>query len=140
MTVNRRDGLDATEFSKWLREQKEIDSKDGYLATNIDYLWTNWKTNGEWMMIEEKRHCSEPKSWQVKMFETLDSACKKGDIKYRGFYILTFENTSPNDGLIWLHGNQITKEELIKFLRFEITLPDIIVISKDRKGLPEFKK
>jgi hypothetical protein len=41
MTTKRHDGKDATEFSKWLRDQKEIDSSLGYITTNIDFLWKN---------------------------------------------------------------------------------------------------
>ena len=53
MTQKRRDG-NSTEFGLWLREQPEIDSKYGYVTTNIDFFWCNYKSN-EWMLIEEKR-------------------------------------------------------------------------------------
>lgn len=44
----------STEFGLWLREEKEIDSSLGFIATNLDYVWCNYK-NGLWMIIEEKR-------------------------------------------------------------------------------------
>jgi len=107
----------STEFGLWLREQKEIDSSLGYLATNIDYVWCNHKT-GDWMLIEEKRYMSEPKLWQKKIFSLLYQCCKDHP-KFHGFHTLQFENTSPEDGKIFLDSTEITKEELIKFLQFE---------------------
>ena len=115
MTQQRRDSH-STEFGIWLRQQEGIDSKLGYTATNIDFLWTNYKT-GEWMLIEEKRYKQEPKFPQTKMFELLHNSIK--DDKYRGFYYLVFENTSPDDGRMWLDTKEITKQELIDFLQFK---------------------
>ena len=54
MTRQRNDSH-STEFGIWLRVQPQIDSSLGFLASNIDYCWTNYKT-GEWMFIEEKRY------------------------------------------------------------------------------------
>ena len=54
MTRKRYD-KHSTEFGLWLREQKELDSKFGYVATNLDYMWKNYKT-GLWMFLEEKRY------------------------------------------------------------------------------------
>jgi len=59
MTRKRNDSH-STEFGLWLREQNEIDSSLGYLATNIDFMWTNYKT-GQWMILEEKRYESKVK-------------------------------------------------------------------------------
>jgi len=116
MTKQRNDSH-STEFGLWLRVQPEIDSKLGYIATNIDYVWKNYKT-GEWMIIEEKRYNSVVKEWQRKMFKMLHSVCRF-DKNYHGFNLLVFEKTGPDDGHIFLNGNQISKEYLIKFLKFE---------------------
>lgn len=116
MTRQRNDSH-STEFGLWLREQKEIDSSLGFVATNVDYLWRNYKT-GCWMLIEEKRYGSIAKYPQTEMFSLLDRACKN-DPKYKGFHYLIFENTSPEDGSITLDGQQISKDDLIKFLKFE---------------------
>ena len=116
MTTKRRDEH-STEFGLWLREQSEIDSKLGYIATNIDYMWENWKT-GKWMMIEEKRHNRQPAKWQKQMFAILNW-CAKHHPKFIGFYVLVFENTSPDDGKIWVNGKEITKTQLVSFLRME---------------------
>ena len=106
----------STEFGLWLRKQSEIDSSIGFLATNIDYMWHNYQT-GLWMLIEEKRHGSQSKRWQQEMFDMLDKAAKH-DPDYRGFHMLVFENTDPDDGKMWLDGQSIDRDGLIAFLRF----------------------
>lgn len=121
MTQQRIDDK-STEFGLWLRKQKEIDSDLGYLATNIDYMWKNYNSD-YWMLIEEKRKCTEIKNWQNQMFETLDKAII--DKNYKGFHKIIFENTCPEDGKIWLDTKLITKEQLIEFLRFRLKIEDI---------------
>ena len=113
MTVKRRDNH-STEFGLWLREQPEIDSNLGYLATNIDYVWYNYKTK-KWMFIEEKRYGYKPKSWQRSIFKLIHQSIKS--LTYCGFHLLVFENSNPDDGKIWLDNKEITKEDLITFLK-----------------------
>jgi hypothetical protein len=102
----------------WLRDQEELDSKTkGFVATNIDYLWRNWKT-GDWMLVEEKRHGSEIRFAQKIAFDILDRVCQE-DPQYHGFHVLIFENTSPEDGKIFLDGKEITVDDLLVFLQFQ---------------------
>ncbi len=116
MTRQRNDSH-STEFGLWLRQQPEIDSKRcGYIATNIDYVWNNYKT-GKWMLIEEKRYGRCVGFPQSDIFELVHNACV-GDKNYCGFHILIFENTSPDDGWISLDGERVTKDELMSFLQF----------------------
>ncbi len=115
MTTQRRDDH-STEFGLWLRNQNEIDSGLGFIATNIDYMWRNYKT-GQWMFIEEKRYGKAPKYPQTAMFEVADNAARN-DPNYKGFHYLIFEKTSPDDGLIRLDNQLISREQLILFLRF----------------------
>lgn len=115
MTTQRRDNH-STEFGIWLRKQSEIDSKLGFVATNIDYLWRNYKTQ-DWMFIEEKRFGKTPQYPQTAMFDLVDKVARN-DPMYKGFHFLTFEKTSPEDGAIILDGSQITSNDLIDFLRF----------------------
>lgn len=116
MTRQRNDAH-STEFGLWLREQKEIDSHLGYVATNLDYVWANYKDKN-WMLIEEKRYNSEPTYAQIQLFKKIHSACKS-DQTYKGLHLLVFEKTSPDDGRIFLDRKEITKDQLIRFLRFE---------------------
>jgi len=129
MTQKRRDDK-STEFGLWLREQSEIDSKYGYVATNIDYVWRNYKT-GQWIFIEEKRYNAQPKFYQQEIFDLLDW-CGKHHPKFNGFHTIIFENTSPDDGKIYLDGTEITKHQLIGFLRFD---PNFM----QRKGMDQLE-
>ena len=116
MTTQRRDAH-STEFGLWLRKQKEIDSGLGYVASNIDYIWKNYKT-GEWMIIEEKRHGKDCPQWQREIFAMLHHLAKY-DPKYLGFYFVKFENTNPKDGRIWINNKPVTEKLLVKLLKFE---------------------
>jgi len=117
MTRQRNDDH-STEFGIWLRKIKEIDSSLGFTATNIDYIWHNYKT-GDWMLIEEKRYNRDVSFTQKEMFKLVNKAIKNGhnSKKYRGFHLLVFEKTSPEDGKVFLDRKEVTKEELLKFLK-----------------------
>ena len=112
-----------TEFSNWLRSNKQLDSKLGFVTTNIDFLWQNYKT-GQWMLIEEKRHGASLKYAQRKMLELLHKACL-GATGYCGTHLIQFENTSPEDGQIFLNKTEITKQQLTDFLQFKVSYEDI---------------
>jgi hypothetical protein len=115
MTQERRDG-GSTEFGLWLRRQPEIDSNLGYIASNIDYVWKNWKAD-TFMLIEEKRYGWAPKHYQWKIYEHIDSLLA-GSKGYYGFHLLIFENTNPDDGKVWLDGDYITSGDLVEFLQY----------------------
>ncbi len=115
MTQKRRDDH-STEFGLWLREQSEIDSNLGFIATNIDYVWQNYKTD-KWMIIEEKRYGRQPKFYQKKILDLL-RWCGEYHPKFYGVHILIFENTNPDDGKIFWDGKQITRTELLNILSF----------------------
>lgn len=115
MTAQRRDSH-STEFGLWLRNQSEIDSRLGFVATNIDYLWRNYKT-GYWMFIEEKRYGKTPQYPQTALFELVDKVARN-DPMYKGFHYLIFDKTSPDDGIIRLNDQVISREQLISFLKF----------------------
>jgi hypothetical protein len=109
-----------TEFSMWLREQPELDSSKGYITTDVDYVWVNANTD-EFMLIEEKRYGWFVKGTQQKVFRILNAACKH-DKNYRGYHLLTFENTNPQDGGIHLNNKDITTVDLIRFLQFDLEI------------------
>lgn len=124
MTKQRND-THSTEFGLWLRQQlpgqhtdvTSIDSQFGYLATNVDYVWHNWKTR-KWIFIEEKRFGRKPRLWQKQIFDILDR-CARNDNNYNGFYELIFENTNPEDGGICLNGHMVEAKELLEFLQLK---------------------
>lgn len=117
MTQQRRDDK-STEFGLWLRKQPEIDSRnEGFSTTNIDYIWSYYR-EGYWMLLEEKRYRYLPKWSQVNCYKLVDLSARL-DASYRGLHFIIFENTNPDDGAIWLDGRYISRNDLIKFLRFE---------------------
>ena len=116
MTQQRRDS-NSTEFGIWLRQQEEIDSRLGFTTTNIDYMWINYKNN-YWMLIEEKRYGKMPNYYQIEAYMLVDKA-SKADEKYKGFHVLVFEKTSPDDGGIYFDGKFITTIDLLEFLQFK---------------------
>ena len=115
--TRKRNDNHSTEFGLWLREQKDIASNLGYVATNLDYIWENYKTK-YWMLIEEKRYMAELTYAQGEQYKNLFNNIVKSD-HFKGIHLLQFENTNPEDGKIYLNGKEITKEQLLMFLKFE---------------------
>lgn len=109
---------DASSFSDWIREQKRLESKIGFVTTNIDFLWRNYKT-GQWMFIEEKQYMADVNYPQRKSFQMIHSKVKN-DFDYCGFHLVQFEKRSPEDGKIYLNRKLITKERLLDFLAFDM--------------------
>ncbi|MDB4312025.1 hypothetical protein N9937_01215 [bacterium] len=126
MTRQCNNPTEATEFSGWLRKQKEIDSGLGFVTTNLDYMWRNYKTR-QFMFIEEKRYGCIPAFPQTKDFQMLDKMAldSRYSKNYCGFWVLVFEKTSPEDGWIELtrlnakHPQRVSIQQLIRFLMFE---------------------
>jgi hypothetical protein len=87
------------------------------VATNIDYVWQNYKT-GNWMIIEEKRYGHKPRRYQEEILGLLNRCCKH-DLKFHGVHVLVFERTNPDDGNMSWDGRQITRSELLEILRFK---------------------
>lgn len=117
MTIQRSYGND-TNFGKWLRTNDQLDSSNGYVATDVDYVWNDYKSN-RFMLIEEKCNKATSSFPQSQTFKMLDEAIK-GKESYHGFHLLQFDNTSPTDGKIYLDGRQITEGQLVKFFQFEL--------------------
>lgn len=146
MTRQRNDEH-STEYGMWLRAQKELDSvKEKFNISNIDYVINRYgKDNGQWMFVEEKRHGKKMKFPQTEIVKIIDAAIK--DVNYRGFWHIIFENTNPDDGLMFLSrwngiafpdGMQITKEEHLKFLRYELDENQLKAITAGRPNYADF--
>ena len=112
-----------TPFSNWLRAT-EIKAS----CHDIDYVWHNYKDN--WFMtLEEKTHNGTQsiaqKDTQAIVFQFLRSASPrevltihgKQTLEYKGHHVIVMENTTPDNGSVKLDGKQITKENLLRFLR-----------------------
>ena len=126
MTKPQLDGKSVTAFSAWLRNCKELDSRLGYTNTNLDYMWSMYKNDKCWMLIEEKRF---RKGWldfaQDKAFQHLDSICGS-DPTYRGFHLVVFEFDTPDSGWVNIDCKRVTTAQLIEFLQFKAS-PEMYV-------------
>ena len=114
--TRKRNDSHGTEFGLWIRGIERVASRLGYIATDLDYVWQNYKT-GYIMLIEEKRRMSRMTFPQKQTFRELDEMFKSNPM-YRGFHLLQFENLSPEDGAIFWDGVEITSDELIERLQF----------------------
>ncbi|MBM3182272.1 MAG: hypothetical protein FJZ86_18290 [Chloroflexi bacterium] len=124
MTKQRilNDGKDS-DFSSWLRMQDEISSEKGFISTDIDFLWRNYKT-GEWMILEEKTHGAIVPRWQGQFLMLIDSLGEK-DKLYKGTYLVRFENTDPDNGRIMVNKRLLSRNDFISFLRFELKIDPV---------------
>lgn len=116
MTRQRND-THSTEFGLWLRQQHELESGLGFVATNLDYVWANYKT-GDWMLIEEKRYAARCTLCQKELFQWVHRACVR-DPHYHGLHLLCFEVTSPDDGAIFWNNVPISRATLLELLSFK---------------------
>lgn len=122
-----------TKFSLWIRKNCK-DSKDGLTLTNIDFLFSEYKKK-RIMIIEEKTHGKTTLSFgQSQIFKLLDAALKFAPIepwKYDGIFVVSFSNEDPDDSdKILINNIQVTKQQLIDFLNFDISFFDILQPTK----------
>ena len=85
-----------TPFSEWIRNCHHIRSEKKFTLTDIDFVWKNYET-GYWILMEEKCKMSDLTFAQEKTFVELDKTARN-DPYYNGFYVVRFENTTPDDG------------------------------------------
>lgn len=119
MTRKEITGIRSLDFSQWVRE-KLPDSSTGFCASDLDFILWNWKTK-KVMFLEIKTRNSYPKYFQKSMYNNLHKWIKNGidaDWKYYGFHLIVFENTTFEDGKCYLDNEEISEQELIKFLSF----------------------
>lgn len=151
INYNEDGHTESTEFGLWLRQQKSLLSHDGYNFTNIDFLCYKFKAN-EFIFLEEKRNQTKAKrkgqpiagldDGQYLAFKFLHDRVRH-DPKYKGFYLLRFSNTSPENGCMWFkklftttntknHKTvEISKEQLIIFFQtLEMPCKDMNEIEK----------
>lgn len=124
----------ATPFSDWLRSSQcpeELSSKF-FDCENLDYVWFNYR-EGWFIIIEEKQF---GKNISVNQLDThrvihqlLEIGAKSGipietmrgkrKIEYRGYYIVVFSNSTPDDSeWIKINGVLCGKNELLHLLKF----------------------
>jgi hypothetical protein len=105
-----------TPFSLWIRNLRYPLNSGNYDAQNLDYIWFHYR-QGWFITIEEKRFGHQSRNAQsdthsiVSQLLTLASGQSvmtmrgKRPIVYRGHYIVSFEQTTPDDSA-WVRINQ----------------------------------
>jgi hypothetical protein len=156
-----------TGFGRWMRAQPQLSSARGIVRTDTDHTILRYKTHSQGrnfqllMDIEVKEHGSLPRDDQrdihsfkhqmisktgrniegsktrrtMKLFSVMSN--RKVNVRYLGFYLLRFENTSPDDSawIEWDH-KRITKDTLIAILAMDVdpydTTRSMIELLRDR--------
>jgi len=124
-----------TPFSNWLRTRKEIDSYLGYRACDVDFFWGFERgciVVTKHMFLEEKRWLGEPRPFQWRIIERMHEI-HLPHTDYYGYHLIQFENTSPEDGLIFVDRMETSKDDFIKFLQFKDVSKHAFADLKNRK-------
>jgi hypothetical protein len=147
MTTKQRNDSHSTEFGLWLRNQRSLDSRlYGFDGENLDYVWFAYR-DGWVITIEEKRHGAAQAVPQRDTHSIINQMLQyasnreyltmrgKRKIEYRGYYLIQFENTTPDDSQwIKINGHEYTSQELLFLLRFGqlISLPPLSLMDMKR--------
>lgn len=108
-------------------------AKSGFTATDLDLIVRD--KSGRIMLIETKRRLADMKEHQRITFQILHEALKrlngetinvkafnsKMNIKvdYRGFKLIQFENTSFEDGSVFVNGVETDEDGIRRLLSFQ---------------------
>ena len=107
-------------FSRWVRSNLR-DSYDNFRVYDIDFVLWDKKTR-EVRLLELKsfgKDVAPDQKLMLKMFaDTFSRGIADGWV-YKGVHLLQFEKSSFEDGKVYLNKEEITEQELIKFLNFE---------------------
>jgi hypothetical protein len=110
-------------LSDWVRA-KLPDSKLGYMVSDFDFILFNYKSK-KIIFIESKTFNKQIATWQRKLFTMLNRWLKNGtDDGYTnfGFHLVTFQNSSFEDGKVYFDNKEVTESELINKLSFNGSL------------------
>ena len=113
-------GVRELAFSSWIRKELP-DSASGFCVTNQDWVFWNWKTR-QLLLAEEKTRNGKVAKWFYRLIADIihpalcSYARAHDDIDYRGYHLIQFENTGPDDGKIYFDEIERTKTVLRDFL------------------------
>lgn len=148
MTKQRQYGED-TPLNNWIRSHPALDSRYGYVGTDVDLTWYNYD-KAFIMLLEHKERMGVVGPSQEATLAVLDQALTWGlsdpsrkliarrypipeRVYYCGLHTIRCENTSPLDGAVYIDDVKVTQAQFLQFLQFEWT-PTIKVYyeQKDR--------
>ena len=151
MTTRRRSGDDRTPFGKWLRDNPRLQSQDGFVVSDADWVWHQCKVRVQhawtWeiqnlMWIEEKQFQQFRNTLTRSQQDTLSILGqlingkqrprrakvwspyneREVTVRFWGGFLLQFSHSGPGDSE-WIkwHGKYVVKEQLEQILRFELS-------------------
>ena len=113
-------------FSNWIRRNLP-NSETGFSVSDVDFMLWNWQRR-EVMFVEVKTHGKELSTGQRRQFWRMHDWVTKGTAEtgwnYKGWVIVTFENTSFEDGKCYISSInmtqpiEVTEARLIELLSF----------------------
>ena len=124
MTRQEQTGERDLYFSDWCR-QNLPDSDTGMSIYDIDFYMFNWlkhlkNKNGEHLLVEVKSRNKRMNKGQKMMYESLSKWISEGASKegwrYKGFFCIRFENTSFEDGKVFVNDKESSEEEIRELL------------------------
>lgn len=114
--TKRRNHSGGEPVGLWFRDIEELDSWKGHRFNNIDFMYQNECIEEHpFLLMETKCRKAIAKPWQMRSILTIHNRLAGSD-GYKGFYIVTFENTTPDDGRMWVGNIEITRDEFIQML------------------------
>lgn len=122
MTKQEQTGERSLEFSRWIRENLP-DSQTGLCVTNIDWVFYNWRTK-KLMLCEEKTHMAKLSKWFEMLISyviepALRAFCRYHAIQYKGYHLIQFDGTSPDDGKIFVNGKLMDKKAFTSWISLQ---------------------
>lgn len=115
----------STKMNDWIRMCCKP-PKEGLLVSDLDFIFFDFKKR-RMKLIEVKTYNAKIKDWQRRLYKRIDSALKNkkhecGDyFEYEGFFLIVLSDETPETSdTITINNIKTTKEQLIKFLDFEI--------------------
>ena len=142
MTREHQGYGEPTPFSDWLRGLPEPLDSSRISNQNLDYIWHDYRTN-QLLTIEEKRHRGASRPAQTDTHGVVAQMLRaasgmtvttlRGDrpVSYLGHYVIRFELTTPDDGKMWINGNELSADVLVALLGFD---PEAIAVCAPAAG------
>jgi hypothetical protein len=105
-------------FSQFMYKFR-VEANSGFTFVDIDTILRNYEKQ-TFALMEVKCKQSPLSYAQKKIFNEIDQALRRGTgdgWTYVGFYVLSFENTSFDDGKAFINGQEISGDEFKLWLR-----------------------
>lgn len=152
MTTKPRQYGQDTPLNEWIRNHPDLDSAFGFVATDVDLVWYNYK-RALIMITEHKERMGTVSASQEATLSVLDQGLIGGlcnpnlllasrrlhipeRVHYCGLHVIVCQNTNPDDGDIYIDGLEVSKDQLLQFLRFDWT-PVIQIYKEQQKRILE---